>query len=221
MGVGGYFDRTAIHWREPIAAGGGKRTDLAVVYWSGDMGTRVGIGSELLPVFAANGIPVLTVTSPALFGIPRDRTFADSQVVWSVQIAMARKGVKRVAVVGDSFGADVLGAGLGQLPPELRKRIASVVLLVPANAVYFAANPIGIFYRGQVASDPDRTLPLLHGLPVTCIYGTRETDSLCQAAVMSGTRRVAIRDGHMMLTRSDEAIRAVFDGVVTPPPVFR
>lgn len=134
---------------------------------------------------------------------------------------MARHGVKRIAVIGDSFGADVLGAGLGQLPPDLRKRITSVVLLVPATSVYFAENPLGIFYRGPVDSDPNRTLPLLHGLPVTCIYGTDEADSLCRERVMRGARRVSINDGHMMLTRTGNAVRAVVDGVTNPPAVFR
>lgn len=221
MAVGGYFDRIAMFWREPARITGGQKSDLAIVYWSGDMGTRVGLGSKLLPALTARGIPVLAVTSPALFRTPRDRTFVDSQVVQSVRLALARHGIRRVAVVGDSFGADVLGAGLGQLPPELRKRVTSVVLIVPANAIYFAANPIGVFYRGPVAADPERTLPLLHGLAVTCIYGTREADSLCREPVMAGTRRVAIHDGHMMLARSDEAIGAVVDGVMNPPPDFR
>lgn len=221
MAVGGYFDRTAMNWREPDRIAAPRQTDLAVVYWSGDMGTRVGLSQALLPALAAKGIPVLSVTSPALFAAPRDRTFAESHVVQSIRLAMARHGVKRIAVIGDSFGADVLGAGLGQLPPALRKRITSVVLLVPATSVYFAENPLGIFYRGPVDSDPNRTLPLLHGLPVTCIYGTDEADSLCRERVMRGARRVSINDGHMMLTRTGNAVRAVVDGVTNPPAVFR
>lgn len=221
MALGGYFDHAAMRWREPLLSANHRKSDVAVVYWSGDMGTQVGLGSHLLPALTARGIPVLAVSSPALFRTPRDRTFVDSQVVQSVRLAMARKGIRRIAVVGDSFGADVLGAGLGQLPPELRQRVASIVLLVPANAVYFAANPIGFFYRGPVASEPDRTLPLLRGLPVTCIYGTQESDSLCREPVMGGARRVAIPDGHMMLSRSDQAIDAVIAGVVNPPPAFR
>lgn len=221
MAVGGYFDRCAMIWREPAAGQSGRTSDLAIVYWSGDMGTRVGLGSRLLPAVAARGIPVLSVTSTTLFRAPRDRAFVDNQVVRSVRLALAQPGIRRVAMVGDSFGADLLGAGLGQLPTELRKKVAAVVLLVPANAVYFAANPIGLFYHGRVAAEPDHTLPLLHGLPVTCVYGTDEADSLCREAVMGGARRIAIHDGHMMLSRSDDAIEAVLQGVTNPPAVFR
>lgn len=221
MGVGGYFDKSAMNWREPTKPALHGKSDLAIVYWSGDMGTSVGLGSQLLPALTAGGFPVLTVTSPALFLKPRDRAFVDSEVAQSVRLALAHKGIKRIAVVGDSFGADLLGAGLGQLPPNLRDRVASVVLLVPATSVYFAANPTGIFYRGPIDADPVHTLPLLHGLPVTCIYGTGEQDSLCRAPVMAGARRVAINDGHMMLFRSEEAVRAVLDGVTSSPPVFQ
>lgn len=221
MGVGGYFDQQAMTWREPAKSALNAKSNLAVVYWSGDMGTKVGLARALLPTLSARGIPVLSVTSPALFSTPRDRAFVDDQVVQSVKFALQRRGIERVAVVGDSFGADVLGAGLGQLPPPLRERVAAVVLLVPASSVYFAANPAGFFYRGPIASDPDHTLPLLHGLPVTCIYGTGEPDSLCREPVMRGTRRVAIHDGHMMLARSEDAIGAVLDGITNPPPVFR
>lgn len=221
MAVGGYFDRSAMAWREPNNGQSSRRSDLAIVYWSGDMGTRVGLASRLLPALAARGFPVLSVTSTALFATPRDRAFVDNQVVRSVRLALAHEGIRRVAVVGDSFGADILGAGLGQLPADLRKQVAAVLLLVPANRVYFAANPTGIFYHGRVASEPDHTLPLLHGLPVTCVYGTDEADSLCREPVMRGARRIAIHDGHMMLSRSDDAIRAVLQGVTNPPAVFR
>ena len=221
MAVGGYFDRSDMNWLEPATGNSRRNSDLAIVYWSGDMGTRVGLGSQLLPVVSGQGIPVLSVTSPALFARPRNRSFVDDQVVRSVRLALAHKGIRRVAVVGDSFGADMLGAGLGQLPAELRKHVAAVVLLVPATAVYFAANPTGIFYHGRVASDPDRTLPLLRGLPVTCVYGTDEADSLCREPVMGSARRVAIHDGHMMLSRSEDAIQAVLQGVTNPPPAFR
>ena len=60
-----------------------------------------------------------------------------------------------------------LGAGLGRLPADLRKRIASVVLTGPGTHVYFHANPTGIWYRGPVAAEPAHTIPLLRGLPVT------------------------------------------------------
>jgi type IV secretory pathway VirJ component len=141
----------------------------------------------------------------------------DRAVAASVRAALARSGAARVAVVGSSFGADIIGSGLGRVAPELRRRIASVVLVVPGSDVYFHANPLGIFYRGPAAADPEHTIPLLHGLPVTCIFGADEDDSLCRNMVMDGARRVSIDDGHLMLF-SREPLAAAVDAAVLHPP---
>jgi type IV secretory pathway VirJ component len=205
--VGGYFESEpfTLHWpprRVP-------RYPLVAVYWSGDMGMRMSRSRGIVESLKAKGIPVLSVSSPALFGRARDRAFVDRAVATSVRAALTRSGAKRVAVVGSAFGAGIVGSGLGHIEPELRHRIASVVLVVPRTGVYFHANPTGIFYRGPVASDPEHTLPLLHGLPVTCIFRAEEDDSLCHETVMEGTRRVAIDEGRPQL--ADVVAAAVLD----------
>lgn len=213
--VGGYFEDGAYALVPP--PGRAAAPPLAAVYWSGDMGMRVGIGEGLVDDLAAAGVPVLTVSSPALFGSGRTRDFVDAAVERSVRTALERTHARSIAVIGNSFGADIVGTGVGNLPPELRRRIASVVLMVPSAEVYFHANPTGIFYRGPVAASPAHTVPLLRGLPVTCIYGTGEDDSLCAEPAMASARRVGIDDGHMMLWSHAPLGRALIDAVLHPP----
>lgn len=207
--IGGYFETEpfALHWPAQRVP----RYPLVAVYWSGDMGMRMGRGRNIVNSLRARGVPVLSVSSPALFGRARDRAFVDRAVATSVRAALTRSGADRVAVIGSAFGADIIGSGLGHIAPELRRRIASVVLVVPGTDVYFHANPTGIFYRGPAAADPEHTLPLLHGLPVTCIFPVSEDGSLCREAVMEGTRRVAIDDGQPPLTA------AIATAVLHPP----
>lgn len=216
--VGGYFEHDAYALLLPERAlkieDGPK---LAAVYWSGDMGMRVGIGEGLVDELAASGIPVLTVSSPMLFAQARDRAFVDDAVARSVRRALAETGAQRVVVIGNSFGADIIGAGLGRVPGDLRRRIAAVVLMVPGNDVFFHANPTGIFYRGPVAASPAHTIPLLRGLPVTCIYGADEEGSLCRAPVMATASRIAIDDGHLMLWSRQRLFRAVLGAIAHPP----
>jgi type IV secretory pathway VirJ component len=211
--IGGYFESEpfALHWPARRAP----RYPLVAVYWSGDMGMRMGRGHGIVESLKAQGIPVLSVSSPALFAEARDRAFVDRAVAASVRAALTRSGAERVAIVGSAFGAGIIGSGLGHIEPELRQRIASVVLVVPGTDVYFHANPTGIFYRGPAAADPEHTLPLLHGLPVTCIFGAKEDGSLCREAVMDGTRRVAIDDSRPQLTA------AVAAAVLHPPDPMR
>ncbi|MBC2666817.1 type IV secretion system protein VirJ [Novosphingobium flavum] len=213
--LGGYFDR------EPYAlvAAPQQRAapPLAVVYWSGDMGMRVGIGEGLVDRIAARGVPVLTVSSPVLFASQRSRAFVEAEVARSIREALVRTGARQVSVIGNSFGADMVGIGIAALPADLRARIASVVLVVPGTSAYFQANPLGFAYLGEGAASPLATVPSLRGLPVTCIYATGEDDSLCRAPVAASARRVAIDDWHMMLFSREQLGRALVDAVFQPP----
>lgn len=213
--IGGYFESHpySLQWPDRRVP----HYSLVAVYWSGDMGMRMGSGSGIVESLRARGIPVLSVSSPMLFGRQRDRAFVDREVAASLRAALARSGATKVAVVGSSFGADILGSGLGHLSPDLRRRIASVVLVVPSTDVYFHANPSGIFYWGPNAADPAHTIPLLRGLPVTCIFGTEEDGSLCRDLVMGRARRIPIEDGHFMLF-SRELLAAAVDSAVLHPP---
>lgn len=215
MAVGGYFDGQAVHYLEPTIHA---HRDEAAVFLSGDMGLRLGAGEGAVERLRASGLPVLTLNSSALFGRARDRAYVDTLLAQAMREALARPGVRKVALVGNSFGADILATGVGSLPPELRARIASVVLVVPGTEVYFHANPSGLFYTGTPDSDPHRTVRLLTGLPVTCIYGQREDDTLCRAPELRGARRVAIDDGHMMLRHHALLARSVIDAALSPPP---
>jgi len=223
MLLGGYFESRA--YALVPATGGApnlaaRAPALAALYWSGDMGMRVGIGEGLVDDVAGSGIPVLTVSSPMLFAAARDRAYVDEAVEQSVRAALEQTHARQLVVIGNSFGADIIGAGLGGLPDELRRRIASVVLMVPGRDIYFHANPTGIFYAGPTDASPDHTIPLLRGLPVTCIYGADETDSLCEAPAMASARRVEIDDGHLMLWSHRQLSQALLQAIANPPRPF-
>jgi len=223
LALGGYFEHQAFAFQWPQQGGrqNSGRYPLAAVYWSGDMGMRLGTGQTIVESLRAHGIPVLSVSSPALFARSRDRAFVDRSVAQSLSAALADSGAERLAVIGSSFGADIIGSGLGRVAPELRRRIASVVLVVPATDVYFHANPSGVFYRGPASADPDHTIPLLRGLPVTCIFATEEDGSLCRTAVMARANRVGIDDGHRMLFSYARLAAAVDAAVLHPPAPMR
>lgn len=215
LAVGGYFGTVAT--RFDGRRSNGRHPPLGAVYWSGDMGMRVGVGSGVVNALVRAGIPVVSVSSPALFGSARDQAFADQAVANSLRQALVQTGARRIVLVGNSFGADILGVTVGHLAPELRSRVASVILIAPGEDVYFHANPTGIFYRGPGDADPDHTIPLLRGLPVTCISGSAERDSLCRSPVMATTSHIGIPGGHLMLGHHDELDQAVVRSALHPP----
>jgi type IV secretory pathway VirJ component len=193
------------------------RPPLAAVLWTGDMGLNIGVGSGIVDGLIRSGVPVLTVSSPVRFRFARDEAFARRAVAASLRDALNRTGASRVALVGYSFGADILGATVGSLDPTLRARISSVVLAAPGADVYFQANPFGIAYLGRPDSDPARTIPLLRGLPVSCIHGLAEEDSLCARPVMRRARLTGIPGGHLLIGHRDELDAAVVAAVLQPP----
>lgn len=216
--IGGYFSRQA-YVLEP--ATGGKADGLVAVYWSGDMGTTIGMGRNIIDKLRADGIPVLIVSSPVLFARERDAEFADRVMAHALRLALAQAGAQRVAVVGSSFGSDMVVASLGHMPPDLRARIAAVALVGAGKDIYFHANPSGLFYRGPTLADPAVTVPLMKGMPLTCIYGAADDETLCTQPPMAGARQVRIEDGHMMLHSHDLVALRVLEAVRDPPPPMR
>lgn len=191
---------------------------LAAVFWSGDMGMHVGFGSDLPERLARAGVPVLAVSSPVVFGHERTADEARGEVAASLADAINRSGAQRVALIGFSFGADVVAASVGNLPPGLRRRIAQVVLVGPGKGIHFHANPFGLFYLGRSDADPATAAAGLRGIPTSCIFASAEADdSLCREPGLAKARLTEIADGHMMLAHREEVTGAVIAAVLHPP----
>lgn len=216
--LGGYFAGSAGSF---TAAPNRPRPALAAVFWSGDMGLLVGFGSDLPERLANRGIPVLAISSPALFGEARDGAFARAAVARSLQQAIRRSGARKVALVGFSFGADVLAASVGELAPGLRARIASIVLVGPGSGVHFHANPFGIFYTGTPDADSAHMADALRGLPVSCIFAASEDESLCREPRLAGARVLSVPGGHLMLAHRQEVTEDVIEAVLNPARPLR
>lgn len=142
----GFFDRDPVSL---IGKFGGERRRIAVLFFSGDMGVRFGAGPHVTKAFAASGIPVVSVSSPALFATRRTREQVDRIVADSIETALATSKADRLVVIGQSYGSDILGTGLAALDPALRSRIAAVVLVVPGEKVFFRADPTDLTYQGK------------------------------------------------------------------------
>ncbi|MGJ3625917.1 AcvB/VirJ family lysyl-phosphatidylglycerol hydrolase [Sphingomonas sp. MMS24-JH45] len=160
---------------------------MAVVNISGDMGLRFLLGASTSSGLTEHHIPVVGITSPALFRTRRTRAAVDAIVADTVRTALARTGARRIVMMGQSYGADIVQTGLARLPADLRARVAGIVLILPGRDVYFRADPTGLAYRGaRQRRDHDRRHA--HLAPLTCIYGAEEDDSLCPRLHVPGAR---------------------------------
>jgi type IV secretory pathway VirJ component len=162
---------------EVRAEGGTTSSEMAVLL-TGD-GGWAGLDQELAAQLAADGVPTVGLNSLKYFWTERSPEETAKDVARLMSHYLAAWNKQRVLLVGYSFGADVLPFVVNRLPPELRARVATVSLLgVDANASF------EIRIAGWVGSDdsgpPTRPeVAAIGGVPVLCIYGEGESDSIC------------------------------------------
>lgn len=212
--LAGYFDRDPVHVYPAIGVRSSAAPPIAVVNFSGDMGLRFLLGASTSRGLTEHGIPVVGITTPALFARSRTRDELDAIVADGIRTALARTGAKRIVVMGQSYGADIVQTGLADLPPSLRARVAAIVLILPGNTVFYRADPSGLLYdHGAPDSMGATTGNRLTWAPLTCIYGVEETDSLCPLLTIPNARKVGMPGGHNIRHDADGLLAHVLTAV--------
>lgn len=125
--------------------------------------------------------------SPASIGADVSRIARRYTALWQ------RKGV---ALVGYSRGSDLAPFAATHLAPDMRQRltlIAMLTLLERASFVYHFSDLWRMTSgRGDTPVLPE--LERLRGLPILCIYGRKEKESLCRTAP-AGLMTTIAREG--------------------------
>lgn len=190
-----------------------RRAGQAAIFFSGDAGF-LGAGPEIAKTIESLGLPVYGVSSLAEFRERRTIAQTVDIVNNAVRIARAKFDADRVLLVGHSFGSDVIGTALPDLAPDVRQALIGAVLIVPTDSVYLRADPTELSYRGP----PDASLARVqsvNGLPMLCIQGQQETDSLCPKLAASNVTVMVLPGGHAL--HHDEAqLAAALNRGVTP-----
>jgi type IV secretory pathway VirJ component len=178
--------------QEVPASGSG---DEFVLLITGD-GGWAGLDQELAARFAANGVPTVGLNSLKYFWARRTPDETARDVARVLRHYFAAWGKQRVLLVGYSFGADVLPFVINRLPPELRQRVASVSLLgVDAHASFEVR--IADWVGGDNGGPPTRPeLAEVAPVPVLCIYGEGEEDSICPGLPAGSIARERVGKGH-------------------------
>lgn len=179
--------------------GGARNPSAAVAFFSGDMGFHFGMSGDVAQALAEKGVRVIGFSSPKYFGLRRTRAEATAIVAEAVRDTMKRTGARRVVLMGQSYGADIIATAAPDLPTDLRGRLAAVAMIVPSQSVYFRVDPLGFGYRGTPDARPLSAIRKLDGPPLVCIYGLEEEDSLCPP--LTSTRRAHVTGlpgGHFM-----------------------
>ena len=113
-----------------------------------------------------------------------------------IRYYLARLGKKRALLIGYSQGADVLPFAVNRLPSATRAQVGLTAILGMSEHALFE------FHVSSWISDNDSgppTLPEVNritGIPVLCIYGEDEHDSLCPKLDPKKFQVVKMKGGH-------------------------
>jgi type IV secretory pathway VirJ component len=146
---------------------------------------------------ARSGISIVGLSSLRYFWSLRTPERAADDTAQILRHYLAAWGGTRIVLIGYSFGADVLPFIVNRLPDDLRARLVSVNLLglgTDASFQVSVAEWVHVARDSELAVVPE--VSRIENVPVLCIYGQGEKDTVCPALARSEAVSVRIGSGH-------------------------
>ena len=170
-------------------------SDTFAILLSGD-GGWAGLDKEVADALAASGIPVIGLDSLRYFWSSRTPQGLAADLDRMAHYYLPQLGKQRVMLIGYSQGADVLPFAVNRLSAATRSHVALTAVIGLSEHALFE------FHVSSWISDDDSgppTLPEVEritGMPVLCIYGEGETDTLCPKLDPHKVTIVKLKGGH-------------------------
>ncbi|MBQ0823717.1 virulence factor family protein [Microvirga terrae] len=181
-----------------VIAPEGPAKGLAIII-SGDGGWR-DIDKSIGEWLAQKGIAVVGLDSLRYFWSKKSPKDVAADLGLLFDHYGAEFGTDRYAIVGFSFGSDIMPDVWPELPKAIRDRIGLVSLLALGTNADFEVTVEGFIGAASAESRP--LTPLLHQLPLDrtqCIYGKEEAEdneTSCTAPELGDTQRIELDGGH-------------------------
>ena len=174
-----------------------KPSKLMAVVISGDGGWR-DLDRSIAENLQRHGVPVVGWDSLRYFWTIKTPGQTADQLAQVLTTYMAKWNTPDVALVGYSFGADVMPFAYNGLPQELRSHVKLIALLGLAHRADFRILVYG-WLGAPPSSDALPVLPELSKIPASllqCYYGQGESDTLCPAEGARGVEVISTAGGH-------------------------
>jgi type IV secretory pathway VirJ component len=178
-----------------VPAGGADRSDAFAILMSGD-GGWAGLDQDVAAALSANGIPVVGLDSLRYYWTARTPEGLAADTDRMIRYYLAQWGKQRVLLIGYSQGADVLPFAVNRLPAATRAHVALTAVMGMSEHALFEFHLTS--WVSDATSGP-ATLPEIDriaGMPVLCIYGAEESDSLCPKLDAGKFKIVKLKGGH-------------------------
>jgi type IV secretory pathway VirJ component len=170
---------------------------LMAVVLSGDGGWR-DLDMTIAEDLQQHGVPVVGLDSLRYFWSKKTPEETASAVAAVMETFMAKWHADKVALIGYSFGADVLPFVYNRLPANLQAHVTLIALLAFSKTADFQ-----ITIRGWLGEPPGpdaiASLPEADKIPpqlLQCFYGSDEADTACPALASRGVETFKRNGGH-------------------------
>jgi type IV secretory pathway VirJ component len=172
-------------------------TDMLAVVISGDGGWR-DLDKTVAEALQRQGVSVIGWDALRYFWSEKTPAQTSHDLARVLKTYASRWHAQHIALVGYSFGADVMPFAYNRLPDTLRAKVSYMSLLGFAPDADFQVRVTG--WLGMPASDKAlKVRPELAKVPpsiVQCIYGADEKDTLCPALANTGIDIVKTNGSH-------------------------
>lgn len=172
-------------------------SDMLAVVLSGDGGWR-DLDKTIAEKLHADGVNVVGWDSLHYFWRARTPERAATDLARVLRVYTRRWHATHVALIGYSFGADVLPFMVNRLPSRERRMISLISLLGFEKAADFEIR-LGGWFGLPPSSHALPEKPELATIPgrlVQCFYGAEETDTFCPALADTGVTLIRTQGGH-------------------------
>jgi type IV secretory pathway VirJ component len=162
---------------------------------SGD-GGWAGIDQNIAAALSAKGIRVVGLDSLRYYWTKRTPGGVAADTDRMIRYYLAHFGKKHVLLIGYSQGADVLPFAVNRLPAASKAAVSLAAILGMSEHALFE------FHVSSWLKDDNsgpETLPEVNritGIPVLCIYGEDERDSLCPKLDPQKFKILKVKGGH-------------------------
>ena len=180
---------------EIAARTGAPPTDLLAIILSGD-GGWAGLDKEVAQALAEHGIPVAGLDSLRYFWGARTPQGLAADLDRMIRYYMSHFGKRRVLLIGYSQGADVLPFAVNRMAASTRAHIALGVLMGMSEHAVFEFHVSNWISNDNSGPATMPEVNRIAGIPILCIYGEGDNDSLCPKLDATRVRIVKLPGGH-------------------------
>jgi type IV secretory pathway VirJ component len=170
---------------------------LLAIIVSGDGGWR-DLDKVIAEDLNRQGVSVVGWDSLRYFWTRKSPEETASDLAAVIETYAARWHAQKVALIGYSFGADVLPFLYNRLPRDDRQRVAMISLLALSQAADFEIKVNG-WLGGDASEAALPTQPALASIDprlIQCFYGEKEEHTQCPALATRGAETIHTTGGH-------------------------